>query len=570
MTVVNLDRPGTTLIVGENLDNTSNGQGANGVGKSTLINAVAYAIYDKPVSNISKDNLVNNINKKNMEVTVEFVAPNGNSYRVHRTRKMKSGAAGNSVYIYEGDKDITPDSAANANKLIEQIVGVTYELFVRIVVFSASHMPFLDLPVKSGSGANQSDIIEELFSLTTLSHKAELLKEVIRNTEVELKMMQVRIETREKDIERHNQQIESAKRRVVGWEDQRQTQLAALTAQLEEVQHIDFGQQQTYHEALAQVTKQRTEQQRELRPMQQRLKEASKQLVENERALEHLRDTKCPFCLQQYQDAASKIGEHESTSVALGSEIEDLQTKIASLEITIAQLMSEATEIESEITIAQLKDLMELKQASTTLSGKIEELAAANNPLIETLDELEAMSFEPINYDDINKVTRNLEHQKFLLKLLTKKDSFVRKALLNKNIPYLNGRLQHYLSLLGLPHTVEFTHEMTASITQFGQALDFGNLSAGQKARVNLALSFAFRDVLQSLHTHINICMLDEVLDIGLDTIGVQAAARMIRQKSKEEQLSLYVISHRDEVEGAFDHTMTIQLSQGFSYVKEG
>lgn len=123
--------------------------------------------------------------------------------------------------------------------------------------------------------------------------------------------------------------------------------------------------------------------------------------------------------------------------------------------------------------------------------------------------------------------------------------------------------------MLGLSHQVEFTHEMTASISQFGRAMDFGNLSNGQRARVNIALSFAFRDVLQQLHERINICMLDEVLDVGLDGPGVTAAARMLKRKARDENLSLYIISHRDEIDSAFDRIMTVQLSEGFSTILE-
>ena len=173
-----------------------------------------------------------------------------------------------------------------------------------------------------------------------------------------------------------------------------------------------------------------------------------------------------------------------------------------------------------------------------------------------------------MDHEKINELTTLVDHQKFLVKLLTKKDSFIRKALLNKNIPFLNQRLSYYLTELGLPHTVEFTHEMTAEISQFGRLMDFGNLSNGQRSRVNIALSFAFRDVLQNMHQHINVCMLDEVLDVGLDTVGVQAAARMLKHKARDEQLSMYIISHRDEIDSAFDHRMTIQMSKGFSYIK--
>ncbi|KKM90977.1 hypothetical protein LCGC14_1233120 [marine sediment metagenome] len=191
-TTILLDRPGTTLIVGEDLDNVANGIGANGVGKTVIINALAYGVYDKPVSNISKDNLVNNINKSHMEVTVEF-EKDGNTYRIKRVRKSKNYAAGNFVQLFENDIDITPDSVVNTNKLIEKIIGLPYELFVRIVVFSATHTPFLDLPIRSQSGANQTDIIEELFDLKTLSEKSELLTEQRKEVEVELRQQKERI-----------------------------------------------------------------------------------------------------------------------------------------------------------------------------------------------------------------------------------------------------------------------------------------------------------------------------------------------------------------------------------------
>jgi DNA repair exonuclease SbcCD ATPase subunit len=109
---------------------------------------------------------------------------------------------------------------------------------------------------------------------------------------------------------------------------------------------------------------------------------------------------------------------------------------------------------------------------------------------------------------------------------------------------------------------------MTAKITQFGRPIDFGALSNGQRASVNIALSFAFRDVLQNLHDYINVCVLDEVLDVGLDAVGVQNAARMLKRKARDEGISLFIISHRPEMDGsAFDNTMTVQMSKGFSYI---
>jgi DNA repair exonuclease SbcCD ATPase subunit len=109
---------------------------------------------------------------------------------------------------------------------------------------------------------------------------------------------------------------------------------------------------------------------------------------------------------------------------------------------------------------------------------------------------------------------------------------------------------------------------MTAKISKMGIDKDFGNLSAGQRARVNLALAFAFRDVLQNMHTPVNICLLDEVLDVGLSPVGVQAAVRMLKQIAVDEKLSLYVVSHREEIDGMFGNILNVQLSGGFSTIE--
>lgn len=567
-TIIQLQRSGTTLIVGEDLDNTTNGQGANGVGKSSLVNALTYAIYDKPISNISKDNLVNNINKKNMEVAVEFIANNRKRYIVARARKTKIGPAGNTVHLFEDGKDITPDSSTNTNILIEQIIGIPYELFVRIVVFSASHIPFLDLPTKSHYQANQTDIIEELFGLTILSTKANLLRDIIKDTESRLEIRKVKIEGLEKEHIRHAQQLDSANKRVETWNIQNKETIRLLCSKLKKIEAVDVEEQRMYHSTLSTFQNELSDTLEKKRLSEKHLKEIVKNLTENDHTLEHLRDATCPYCKQTYSDAHTKIGDCETQATQLLLDAERHEDALKLLTKLVGELSHNIKDVRQKITVENVEELIQIKNDSAVTKQRIDELETSINPFTEPLEELQNTKLDTLEYDEVNNITKILEHQRFLLKLLTKKDSFVRKALINKNIPYLNTRLQYYLTFLGLPHIVEFTHEMTAKISQFDRDLDFGNLSAGQRARVNLALSFAFRDVLQSIHTKINVCMLDEVLDIGLDTIGVQAAARLLKRKARDENLSLFIISHRDEIDGAFDRTLTVQLSKGFSYIK--
>ena len=567
-TIVELDAPGTTLVLGEDLDNTTSGAGANGVGKTTVINALVYALYDKPISNISKDNLVNNINKKNMEVTLTF-KKGDDEYFIKRVRKTKAGAAGNWVKLWLNGKDITPDSVDNTNHEIEKIMGIPFDLFVRIVAVSATHTPFLDLPVRHASQANQTDIIEELFDLKQLSEKALLLKDEIKITDRSIEVHQGRIDGLEREHERHRKQIKSAEMRVIAWQKSNEQELEKVKTKLAKIADINVDTEKAALASLDKITSQCNEHVAKSRTISKEIAALNKNIKTVKGELSHLDEGECPYCLQQYANSAAKKKELQRTIETDEQLVEQLTKQLIEEDTHSEQLSRKQEDLRSLITVSSVDELYDIRGKINGYEKQLKTLDNAINPMIEPLDELEEIELEPVDMSKINELKELLDHQKFLLKLLTKKDSFVRKALLTKNIPFLNQRLSGYLSDLGLPHTVEFTHEMTANISQFGRPLDFGNLSNGQRARVNLALSFAFRDVLQSIHGRINVCMLDEVLDVGLDVVGIQNAAKMLKQKSRDENVAMYIISHRDEVDNAFDRTMTIQLSKGFSYVGE-
>jgi DNA repair exonuclease SbcCD ATPase subunit len=193
-----------------------------------------------------------------------------------------------------------------------------------------------------------------------------------------------------------------------------------------------------------------------------------------------------------------------------------------------------------------------------------------NNPYDIVVVEAQKAVDEKIDYTNINNLDKLLKHQKFLYKLLTNKNSFIRKTLLNKHIPYLNSRIAGYIDDLGMPHTVEFTHDLSTKISKYKKELNFGNLSKGQRARVDFAVSLAFRDVLSNIYGSINVMIVDEVLDIGLDSNGAAAAVKILKQKAKNDELSIFVITHRSEFEGTFDNTVNVILEDNFSRIEQG
>ena len=552
------NRPGTTLI-----------QGSNGRGKSSIMNALTYILYDKTLSNPSgkKDEYINNINKKELEGTLNFDRGQ-NKYVVTRARKMKSGAAGNYVNILENGKDITPDSIANGNKLIESIIGIPYDLFSRIIAISATYQPFLELPVKATSGACQTDIIEELFDLKSLTTKASLLKDQIKDTKYSLDIQHAKREALEKERERHVEQLETATRRKEKWERDAKSELEEVTELLSHALDIDVDAEKKILEELAELNTELSE----LSPTNREIKRAIRDYEDVRRKalneLDHLEEGTCPYCLQTMEETKTKIKENKDALKVSVKAIKEHEKKLIEITRKIGEIENAMEGLEEHVNVSNVEELYKLESKIDKYESKIKEMQEAENPHIETLNEMLEVTAEDFDMEDINELEDLLKHQNMVLKLLTKKDSFVRKNLINKSIPFLNKRLNHYLHELQLPQAIEFKFDMTATVSKFGRTLDFGNLSAGQKGRVNLAMSFAFRDVLQNLHGHINICMLDEVLDVALDGEGRMYAAEMLKRKGEDEGTSIFVISHNEELFSMFDTTIKVSMVDDFTVIE--
>jgi DNA repair exonuclease SbcCD ATPase subunit len=700
-TTINLDFNEPILIIGKNHDAIVNGQiDSNGAGKSAILDALAYALYDKTISNKEKSNLINNINKKNLEVTLTF-EKDGVTYKIIRMRKSKTKA---DVQFLVSNKDQefvdkTPDSIANTNKEVERIIGLPFDVFSRIIVFSASFQPFLDLPSRHANKASQTSIMEELFGYTELTDKAEALKEKIKGVKGEFSHLQDLQEQVKQEKERHAKQLSDVSERLQSWDVEHRDKIFDKSAKLEELRKIDLDSERTIQEKLKKIRedigtlesdnrvveseKKSLEHQRDTQTAQiARLKKAretvelieskidfDKQLkiiesivekesdvkeqydfvkyytsqveenkatdIELQRELETLKSNKCPYCSQAMHDAEERIKNLHPTLVELGNVIteneakrDEAASKLAAAEDNVEKLTkksifkgsmgeynkvrdqyrdnkallesseesngvdldlaieskeSDIISIREKISIKRtelktMQDSTDFDSASAierivvnieNLENTLEGLKKESNPHKATFDDLNNVEFKNDHAEKLNDLDVELRHQEFLLKLLTKKDSFVRKNLLDRSLPFLNKRLMIYLEKLGLPHRVEFQPDMSAKISQFGTELDFSSLSSGQRARVNLALAFAFRDVLQARHGKISFCMLDECLDTGLGNVGVQLAAKMINEIATEDGMSMFIISHRDEIASMFKNQMVVELENGFSRIDQ-
>lgn len=563
-TVVSFQSPGTTLLTGKNDD----GGTTNGQGKTSVLFALTWLLYDKVIDSVNKDELINNTNKVDMVGEVLF-SIGEDEITVKRWRKSGKSMRDNGASLLINGEDCTPAGNDNINKKIQELIGIDFELFSRIVVYSASNKSFFDLPTTSHYESNQTDMVEQLFNLQLLSEKAVALKTQIKATEVELVTQKRLIEQAEKQLESHKKLVDKTQVRQIAWSQSRSTEVNSIQSDIELIEHVDFEEEKKQHVVITECTAAQRDINTEKRVHQSKLTTLTKQVKDYKAEVASLSDSVCPYCKQEFAGAIEKRNHVSKQLDVTVDKLGELQASIAECDAQLIVLNTFIKNATAKSTVADFDRLVELKSAHQDLVTRLSQLTEQLNPHDETLQEL--IDAQPVvpEFEQINQLTTLNEHQAFLLKLLTKKDSFLRKALLHKNIPLLNERMAHYLDNLGLPHSVEFTPSLTAKISQFGRELSFGSLSNGQKARVNFALSLAFGDLLQKIHRKINIQLFDEVLDIGLDSHGVSAASKLLKCKARDEGLSIFVITHRDELANAFDNQLIVRQSDGFSYIEQ-
>ena len=223
--------------------------------------------------------------------------------------------------------------------------------------------------------------------------------------------------------------------------------------------------------------------------------------------------------------------------------------------------------LKQKLEFNSLEEIHNTESSLSVIQEKINSLTESVNPYTEIVLNLKNKKFNT-ELSEINaKDTDDLNHMNFLFSLLTKKDSFIRKGLIKSRLSLLNEKMSEYISELNLPHRLMFREDMSINITNFGKEISINNLSSGQQARINLALAFAFRHILQLNTKKINFCLLDETLDIGLSTVGVQLAIGMIKNIAANNKMSMFLITHKDEVSTLFDSKLEIELRNGFSSV---
>lgn len=557
---VDFDRGDLTLVLGENLDLGGDGS-RNGTGKTTIINALSYALYGQALTNIRRDNLINKTNGRNMLVSLDF-SVGGQDYRVERGRRP------NVLRFYVNTQEqLTTDDAQGDSRetqdAIESTLGMSLDMFRHVLALNTYTEPFLSL-----RATDQRTIIEQLLGITLLSERAERIKEIHRATREGISQEEMRIRAVQEANRRIEEQISSLEKRRDLWTRKQREDITGLQEAIAALEHIDIDAEVQAHRDLESYharKKQIDEHHRWLRQIDQDNVKLEKDSAKLTRDIDALKEHRCHACGQELHDAKQ--------DEILSEKQKNLQ------EIALQLLANETQRIEHLNEIDDLGDVGTaprvfydgLEQAlnhKNSLDGLQRDLAnrqAETDPYTEQISDMRGQALQTVTYDVINELTRLSEHQDFLLKLLTNKDSFVRRRIMEQNLGYLNQRLTHYLDRMGLPHQVTFQTDLTVEITELGRELDFDNLSRGERNRLILSMSWAFRDVWEGLYQPINVMFIDELIDSGLDSAGVECALALLKYMSRERSKSVWLVSHRDELVGRVENILRVIKSHGFT-----
>ena len=559
---VDFDKQQLTLVLGENLDQGGDDMGSrNGTGKTTIINALSYALYGIALTNIKRNNLINKTNNKGMLVTLTF-EKDGTDYKVERGR----GPNLLKFFVNDQEQEMTDESQGDSRKTqetINELLGMSHNMFKHILALNTYTEPFLSMKVN-----DQKDIIEQLLGITILSEKAESLKEKIKQTRDSITEENANINAKQQSNERIKETIDSLKIKQSAWETNKKTNLEKLQRGISELEHLDVDSELEKHEKLKNWEELNTRintLKKETATLDSTLLRANNSVDKVKKDIEELDNAVCYACGQELQE--DKVKEIESKKA---KELEDAVAYQKEITDKLSEANKELTEIgdingRPDTFYETIKEVYDHKQNVAQLKQALENSQSETDPYQEQIDDLTKTGIQEVDWTTINALNDLREHQEFLLKLLTNKDSFIRKKIIDQNLAYLNNRLTHYLDKLGLPHQVVFMNDLSVEITQLGQDLDFDNLSRGERNRLILGMSFAFRDVWESLYQNINLLFIDELVDSGMDTSGVENSLAILKKMGRERNKNVYLISHKDELVGRVTHVLKVIKENGFT-----
>ena len=547
-TEINLDKDSTTLIVG-----------TNGAGKSTVLDALTFSLFNKPFRKISKGQLINTVNEKDCRVEVEFTI-------AETEWKVVRGIKPNLFEIHRNGICMDQFSSANdQQKWFEQnVLKMNYKSFTQIVILGSSNfVPFMQL-----SAPNRREVIEDLLDIKIFSSMNNLIKDKIRGVKEEIRTLDLKKESLNDKVNMQTEFIDELEQQGKSRIDENNIKINTLFSESDNYVKINEELENDVHDLTKEQEKVTgaTEKLRKMGTIKGTLSNKVATITKKTKFFKE--NTVCPTCKQDIEeefrlnnisDAQDKIKELQSGY----QELEEAIKKEEEREHHFTKLSKEITSLTHGISKnntrisgcqRQIRDLeheiQELTKQLANRNTEHEKLETFKENLEETYKKLSTQK-DTISYHD------------FSYSLL--KDGGVKSKIIKKYLPLINQQVNRYLQMMDFYINFTLDEEFNETVqSPIHDNFSYASFSEGEKMRIDLALLFTWREVARYKNSvNTNLLIMDEVFDSSLDGYGTEEFLKIIRFVVKDA--NVFVISHKAGMDDRFDNVLRYEKIKGFS-----
>ena len=552
-TTVNFSESKTTLVVGH-----------NGAGKSTMLDALAFALFGKAHRNISKPQLLNSINNKNCVVEVEFNV-SGSNYKIVR------GIRPNIFEIWKDGTMINQSSHSKEyQKILEQnIIKLNHKSFHQIVVLgSSSFIPFMQL----AAGARR-DVIEDLLDINVFSkmnnilkEKNSLLKEDIKSTEYDLELAKEKIDLQSKYIKEveslSNDQIESKELEIKEVNDDIQSLQTSNATFSDEIDKSSIGLQENL--------KKNHNKKQALLQYKAEFNQKISTLVKETKFYEE-NDT-CPTCSQDIDSdlRSTKLSTAKTKAAEIQKALDDVGDQSTIVESALDELTSTSEDIRNKTSsiTSNNREIVRLQGQIQNITAAITKIRGNDGDVAKSKSDLDILKGKK---DDLFEkrlyFNESLSYNSVILEML--KDTGIKTKIIKQYLPVINKLVNQYLQVLDFFVSFHLDEAFSETIrSRHRDAFTYDSFSEGEKQRIDLALLFTWRMIAKMKNSvATNLLILDETFDSSLDYEGVDNLMKIIH--TLDDDTNVFVISHKGDIlEGKFENKLEFHKEKNFSKLK--
>ena len=535
--------------------------GTNGAGKSTILDALCFSLFGKPFRKINKPQLINTVNEKDCKVEVEF-SIGKSDWKVVRGIKPAI------FEIWKNDAILDQSSAAlDQQKWLEQnVLKMNYKSFTQIVILGSSNfVPFMQL-----SAAHRREVIEDLLDIKIFSSMNTLIKEKIRQSKEEIKILDLKKESFLDKVKMQENFIEELENRGKENIQKKLHSISTLDKEVEVfmresgiLEENIFEKQKEVEEYVGAGDKLR-----KFGTLKGKISQKVSTLTKEHKFFTE--NTVCPTCTQEIDDTfrINRINDAQNKAKELQSGYTELEEAIKEEEGRERQfntITKEILKLTNDISQNNIKisgyqrQIRDLESEVQTITKQLENRNTEHEKLESFKDNLK------ITYDSLASKKDTINYYDFSYSLL--KDGGVKSKIIKKYLPLINQQVNRYLQMMDFYINFTLDEEFNETVqSPIHEDFSYSSFSEGEKQRIDLALLFTWREVARLKNSvNCNLMILDEIFDSSLDSTGTEEFLKIIRYVIKDA--NIFVISHKTGLEDKFESVLRFEKVKGFSHM---